>query len=235
MTGGEVRRALKALATPARAKSSAWFFKTGPGQYGEGDRFMGVSVPQQRGVARRFGALPLAEAVRLLRSKIHEERLTALFILVRQYQRGDPKAKAAVVKAYLANLEWVNNWDLVDSSAPYILGDWLKDKDPAPLYKLARSKDLWRRRVAMLSTAAFINAGRHQHTFALADLLLEDGHDLMHKAVGWMLREVGKRVDADLLRAYLTKNAARMPRTALRYSIEKFSPAERKRWLKFKV
>jgi 3-methyladenine DNA glycosylase AlkD len=226
-----VRAALEIVASPARAARSLSFFKAGKGEYGEGDRFIGVTVPEQRKVARIFQALPLPEVLRLLRSPIHEHRLTALLILVRQYQRGQDETRAQIAKAYLANTQFVNNWDLVDSSAPYILGNWLLNKDRSLLFKLAKSKVLWQRRIAIIATQEFIRNGQSEDAFAIATLLLKDEHDLMHKAVGWMLREIGKRIDVALLRVYLHRHAARMARTALRYAIEHLPPAERKRWL----
>lgn len=227
-----VRAALAAAARPDKVAALARFFKTGKGEYAEGDVFVGVTVPKQRAIAKTFRELPLAEAAKLLASKVHEERLTALFILVDRFERGDNATKRAVVDLYLANLKHVNNWDLVDSSAPQILGDWLLTRDRRLLRKLAASKDLWERRVAMLSTYALIRAGEHEDAFAIARLLMHDEHDLIHKAVGWMLREVGKRVDAELLRDFLREHAAELPRTALRYAIEHFSPEERARWMK---
>lgn len=227
-----VSKALKDLGSPERAKASARFFKTAPGQYGHGDKFIGVTVPEQRQVARQFRDLPLAETLALLQSPIHEERLTALIILVGQFARAkqDPARREAIVKAYLKHLKWVNNWDLVDSSAGYILGVWLLDKDRRLLYKLVRSKVLWERRVAMIATQAFINAGDSADALKLAALLLDDPEDLMHKAGGWMLREVGKRVSREDLRAFLRRHAAKMPRTMLRYAIEHLDKAEQKRW-----
>ena len=228
----DVRSALRAVADPARAASSARFFKTAPGQYGHGDRFLGVTVPQQRAVARRFKALPLREALALLKSPWHEERLTALLILVGQFQRSkDARAREAIVKAYLKHLKWVNNWDLVDSSAGYILGAWLLDKDRALLYQLLKSERLWERRAAMIACQAFINAGESKDALAVAQRLLDDREDLMHKAAGWMLREVGKRVSVKALRGFLEAHAGRMPRTMLRYAIEHLGPAERRRWM----
>lgn len=226
-----VRAALKKEATPGRAAASRRFFKTGKGQYGEGDRFIGVTVPTQRKVARAFQDLPLKQALLLLQSPVHEERLTALFILVRQYQRGTLEAKAQIVKAYLRHTRRVNNWDLVDSSAPHILGHWLLDKDRSLLLELAASKSLWERRIAMIATAAFIQNGESDDALAIATRLLGDEHDLMHKAVGWMLREVGKRIDVRLLRGFLKLHARTMPRTALRYAIEHLPALERQRWL----
>jgi 3-methyladenine DNA glycosylase AlkD len=229
-TAEHVRQALHALHDPARALGSARFFKTGKGQYGEGDRFIGVTVPAQRTVARAHRALPLPEIEALLASPIHEERLTALLILVEAYEGGGEETRRACFDLYLRNLAWVNNWDLVDSSAHLIVGDWLLGRDRRLLRELARSKILWERRVAMIATLAFIRAGESADAFAIATLLLGDTHDLMHKAVGWMLREVGKRAGEDTLRAYLKEHAARMPRTALRYAIERFPEGERKAW-----
>lgn len=226
-----VRSALAHAADDEKAVVLARFFKTGKGEYAEGDVFIGVTVPKQRALARTFRDLPLAEVTTLLASKVHEERLTALLILVSRFERGDDETKREVVDLYLANLKHVNNWDLVDSSAPQILGEWLLTRDRRLLRKLAVSKDLWERRVAMLSTYAFIRAGEHEDAFAIARLLMHDGHDLLHKAVGWMLREVGKRVDAELLRAFLREHASELPRTALRYAIEHFSPEERALWM----
>lgn len=233
-TAEHVREALRALHDPARALGSARFFKTGKGQYGEGDRFLGVTVPVQRTVARAHRGLPLPEIEALLASAIHEERLTALFVLVDAYEGGDDTTKRACFDLYLRNLAWVNNWDLVDASAHLIVGDWLLTRDRRILRKLARSKILWERRVAMIATLAFIRAGESEDAFAIATLLLGDTHDLMHKAVGWMLREVGKRAGEDTLRAFLKEHAAEMPRTALRYAIEHFSEAERKTWREVK-
>lgn len=233
-TAEHVREALRALHDPARALGSARFFKTGKGQYGEGDRFLGVTVPAQRTVARAHRGLPLPEIEALLASAIHEERLTALVILVDAYAGGDEKTKRACFDLYLRNLAWVNNWDLVDASAHLIVGDWLLTRDRRLLRELARSKILWERRVAMIATLAFIRAGESEDAFEIATLLLGDTHDLMHKAVGWMLREVGKRAGEDTLRAFLKEHAAEMPRTALRYAIEHFSEAERKAWREVK-
>jgi 3-methyladenine DNA glycosylase AlkD len=218
---------LEALGSPAKAKASAWFFKTGAGQYGHGDVFVGVTVPEQRRLAKRYAGLPLAELRALLASKLHECRLTALFILVRHYERGDEAARERIARFYLANRKAVNNWDLVDSSAPYILGRHLLARDRAILLRLARSRDLWETRIAIVATLAFIREGDFADTLAIAERLLGDPHDLIHKAVGWMLREVGKR-GPDALERFLAKHAARMPRTMLRYAIEKFPEKKRK-------
>ena len=234
-TAAQVERILKSLGTPERAKSSAWFFKTGVGQYGHGDVFAGVTVPEQRKVARQFRDLPLAEIDKLLANKIHECRLTALLVLVGQYQKADATACERIVQFYLAHTSRINNWDLVDSSASYILGLHLlyaDEKKRKILYRLAKSKDLWERRIAIIATLAFIvRANDYADTLALAELLLSDTHDLIHKATGWMLREVGKR-SPETLRGFLRTRANQMPRTMLRYAIERFPEGERKGWLK---
>jgi 3-methyladenine DNA glycosylase AlkD len=234
-TAEAVRRALAELARPAIAVASRRFFKTGPGEYGEGDAFMGVRVPAQRSVARRFRRLPLGEARKLLASKVHEHRLTALLILVVQYQRGDDRTRAQIVRTYRASARHVNNWDLVDSSAPYILGDWLLHSARGParreLLRLANDRSIWQRRTAMLAAGAFIRAGEADPALEVARALLDDEHDLIHKAVGWMLREVGQRVGREPLREFLRAHAGRMPRTMLRYAIEHLAPAERRRWM----
>jgi len=238
-----VRRALRAQANQVRARAVARFFKTGPGEYGEGDRFIGVTVPAQRVVARRFRDLPLAEVDHLLQSPVHEERATALLILVDQFRRAqaDPRRQKRIFRLYLRRLRFVNNWDLVDTSAAAIVGGWLcRDCSSAGLAKqarhdlltrLAQSKHLWSRRVAMIATAHFINHGEHAEAIRIATRLVNDAHDLIQKAVGWMLREVGKRASEDALRAFLTRHAATMPRTALRYAIERMSDVERAKWM----
>jgi 3-methyladenine DNA glycosylase AlkD len=234
LTATQVRAALQALHDPERALGSARFFKTGKGQYGEGDRFLGITVPAQRVVARAHRGLPPAEIEALLASPIHEERLTALLILVDTYARGELATKQECFDLYLRNLAWVNNWDLVDSSAHLIVGDWLASRDRRILRELARSTTLWERRVAMVATLAFIREGESDDAFAIATLLLGDTEDLMHKAVGWMLREVGKHSSEEALRGFLKEHAAEMPRTALRYAIERFPAEERKAWLAVK-
>ena len=227
-----VEAELRSLADPARAKGTAAFFKTGPGEYGEGDVFIGVRVPDIRKVAQTGRGLGLADLSTLLHSKIHEERLLALIILVAQYESGDADARKERFDFYLAHLAYVNNWDLVDSSAAQIVGaELLGRQDRRLLTRLAKSTVLWERRVAMIATYAFIRDGESETALRIAELLLEDEHDLMHKAVGWMLREVGKRVSEAPLRAFLETHVSKMPRTALRYAIERLPEAERKRWL----
>ena len=229
-TARAVQAALRALSDPVRAAGAARFFKTGPGEYGEGDRFLGIRVPAQRGVARAFGTLPLSEVERLLDSPIHEDRFVALEILVMQFERGDAAARARVFRFYLAHTARINNWDLVDTSARYIVGAYLFDRPRGPVFRLARSRRLWERRIAMVATHDWISRGDVADAYAVAQLLLDDPHDLMHKAVGWMLREAGV-VDRTALLTFLRQHYARMPRTALRYAIEHLPPAQRKRIL----
>lgn len=235
-TAQDVSRALMAYGTPERAAASGWFFKTGPGQYGEGDVFIGVTVPEQRTIAKEYENLPLKEIEMLLEDRRHECRATAIFILTRQFAKADKKTQAKIVRFYMKHFSRVNNWDLVDSSARPILGTWLlsqPEKERAILYKLATSKKLWERRVSIVATHAFIVEEEFKDTFAIADILLSDTEDLMHKAVGWMLREVGKRSTKDL-ESYLKKNAAIMPRTALRYALEHFPDSVRKEYMGMK-
>ncbi len=226
--------ALKKYSSPEKAKASTRFFKTAEGQYGYGDIFIGLTAPEQRLVARTYRDLPLPEIKRLLDSKIHEHRLTALLILVDMYESADQKSRAAIVKLYLSETKHINNWDLVDSSARYILGEYLGDKDRKILYKLVTSHNIWERRIAMIATHAFIRNDDFADTLKLSQLLLNDTHDLMHKAVGWTLREVGKR-SPSVLRDFLNKEATHMPRTALRYAIERFDPKERASYLAVKA
>jgi len=231
-TAAQVRAALAALGSEKKAGLAARFFKTGPGGYSEGDVFLGVSTPQQRVLASRFRELPMKEALDLLKAGAHEERLTALMIWGLQFRGAKDEAlRGRIVKSYLACTRWVNNWDLVDDSAASILGAWLADKDRSLLYRLAASPLLWERRIAMVASHHFIKRGESKDALRLARLLMEDREDLMHKAVGWMLREVGKRVSRDDLSGFLRRNAHKMPRTMLRYAIEHYSKAERKRWL----
>lgn len=223
-----VRKALRQFGSPARAAGAARFFKTGKGEYGEGDVFMGVTVPECRLVAKEFRALPLGEAEKLLMSRVHEERLTALLILVARFERGD---RERVFRLYRKRMDFINNWDLVDGSAPQIVGGWLEDRPRGLLDEWARSKDLWRRRIAMVATFHFIRRGESEDAIRIAGLLVGDRHDLIHKAVGWMLREVGKRADAGALDRFLRRHAAGMPRVMLRYAVERLTPAERGMWM----
>ena len=226
-----LKREMAQLADPERARIMAWFLKTGKGEYGEGDRFLGINTPIERKLARKYRDLKLGDALRLLASPMHEHRAVALMILADQYRRGDASTKQTLFDSYLHHTQHVNNWDLVDGSAPYIVGENLVDRPRQILYRLARSPSLWERRIAMIATAAFIRRGELKDTFAIAQLLLDDEHDLIHKAVGWMLREAGKRSPAELI-AFLKRNYSRLPRTALRYAIERLPESERKRALK---
>lgn len=226
MTSQTVEAALHALASPARAVLLQRFFKTGPGQYGEGDQFLGLNLPQQRLVAREFRALPLAETEKLLHSPWHECRQTALIIWTLQFQKAGPAGRQAIHEAYLANRRFVNNWNLVDITAPLLLGTYLLDKDRAPLYNLAAEPHLWSQRMSLVATLALIRKNQFQDTFALAEQLFSHPHDLIHKATGWMLREVGKR-NEEALEEFLTDHHNQLPRTALRYAIERLPPARR--------
>lgn len=219
----------KKQGTKKRAQGAARYFKTGPGQYGAGDIFCGLTVPQCRVIAKQFNELPLTEIAKLLKSKIHEIRLIGLLILVDQYKKTDSKKR--LVDFYLKNTKYINNWDLVDLTAHKILGDYLLNKSTALLESMALSKNLWERRIAVISTAAHIKNNNFKPILSLSRKLLTDEHDLMHKAIGWMLREMGKRSLKDL-RAFLNEHSRRMPRTMLRYAIEKLSEKERQYYLK---
>lgn len=230
-----VRDALRLVRNSERAENSQKFFKTDPGQYGEGDVFVGVTVPQQRQVAKKYSSLPLGEVEKLLQSKIHEERLTALIILVNMYTRAAGPEQQEIYDFYLAHTDWINNWDLVDSSAPYIVGAHLLARDRSALTTLAHSAGLWERRIAILATAWFIRKGESHDTFVIANILLLDEHDLIHKAVGWMLREVGKSCGQEVEEEFLRQHYKAMPRTMLRYAIERFDEPLRQRYLKGEV
>lgn len=226
----ELKKELQSLADKNRATASAWFFKTGSGQYGAGDKFIGIRVPAQRKVAYKYLDLELSYVRELLQSPIHEHRFVALEILVAKYERGDLKTKKTMFDFYLKNRKFVNNWDLVDTSAGYILGDYLLTRNKTVLFKLARSKALWDKRIAIIATQGFIKEGQFMETLKIAELLLNDKHDLIHKAVGWMLREVGNRSPETELK-FLDKYCLKMPRTMLRYAIEKFPEKKRKYYL----
>lgn len=226
-----LKNELAAAANPEKAAGMARFFKTGKGQYGEGDRFLGITVPIQRKIALRYTALPLTELERLLRSAYHEHRFTALEILVAQYERGTPQIRDAVFAFYLGQTARINNWDLVDTSAPYIVGEHVAQSSREVLHRLAVSGSLWERRIAIVSTLALIRMGDVGETFLIGEKLLSDKHDLMHKAVGWMLRETGK-VSRPLLLRFLYDHHAQLPRTALRYAIERFTAEERSKLMK---
>ena len=229
LTAALVKRALAQFALPERAVGVARFFKTGRGEYGEGDVFIGCTVPECRLVAKEFRALPLAEAEKLMMSRVHEERAVGLFILVAQFERS-PDRK--IFQLYRKRMAFVNNWDLVDLSAPAIVGGWLADKPRGFLDRLAKSKVLWYRRIAIVATFYFIRRGEWKDAIRIAELLVKDEQDLIHKAVGWMLREVEKRASSRALDTFLRRYAATMPRTMLRYAIERLTPAEKEKWMK---
>jgi 3-methyladenine DNA glycosylase AlkD len=230
MTSAELKREFRAAGTPARASGAARFFKTGPGEYGEGDVFIGVTVPDLRRIVRRYKALPLDQVERLLAAREHEVRSAALLILVAQYERGGEAQRAEILDLYLRNTRHINNWDLVDCSCREIVGAHARNGSRMLLFKLAKSKSLWERRIAMVSTMALVREGDLDDALRVAELLLDDPHDLIHKAIGWVLRVVGDVDRAALLR-FLQNHYDRVPRTALRYAIEHFSPAERKKLL----
>ena len=227
----EIKRDLWNLANPERAVLCQRYFKTKKGEYGEGDQFIGNTVPDVRKVAKKHRDTSLADVRVCLHSKIHEERLCALIILTEKYVRVDEKEQKKIFDLYLKNLKWVNNWDLVDQSAPRIAGRYLLGRPKDILYKLAKSKKVWERRVAILSTLNFIVNKKYEDTLKIAEILLTDKHDLLHKAVGWMLREVGKR-GLKVEEKFLKKYSSKMPRTMLRYAIEKFPEAKRLEYLK---
>jgi 3-methyladenine DNA glycosylase AlkD len=227
-----IRGRLRALADPAQAAILQRFFKTGPGEYGEGDVFIGVKVPSIRALVREFKGFAVASAASLLESEVHEERMLALLLLVHRFERSKDEAeRQRIHDLYLARTARIDNWDLVDVTAPQIVGGWLVDRERAVLYELARSRSLWERRIAMIATFFFIRRGDFADALAIAGILVGDDHDLIHKAVGWMLREVGNR-DLAAEEAFLEKHYQKMPRTMLRYAIEKFEEPRRQAYLK---
>jgi 3-methyladenine DNA glycosylase AlkD len=227
----EITERLMALGSRDHAAVNQRFFKTGPGEYGEGDIFLGIKVPVLRKLAKEYLDLPLKEVKKILASKYHEERLLALLIMVGQFSRGDEKKKKSIYELYLKSTAFINNWDLVDMSAHYIVGPYLMDKSRERLYELAQSKSFWERRIAIMSTFYFIKNNEFTDTLKIAGMLLCDTEDLIHKAVGWMLREIGKR-QLKTEEAFLKEYYQKMPRTMLRYAIEKFPEPKRKHYLK---
>lgn len=229
MSAEDLKRDLAKVASDEYAHSLARFFQTGQGGYGEGDVFIGVRVPDNRKVCREYKSLPLAEVQKLLESPVHEHRLAAVIIMNEQFRRADQIERKAIYECYMSALDegYINNWDIVDTSAGHIVGEYLRDTDRSALIKLARGKNLWARRVAIIATSAYIGTGDGSTTLELARLLLHDREDLIHKAVGWMLREVGKRVDEATLTGFLDEHASQMPRTMLRYASERLSPTQR--------
>lgn len=226
-----LKKELNKLKNPEEAKILSRFFKTGKGEYGEGDIFLGVKVPILRQISKKYQSLSLVKIGDLLESKIHEHRMCALIILTEKYQKSSLEEKTDIFNFYLKNTRNINNWDLVDLSAPKIIGDFLLKRKREILYDLAKSEMLWERRISIISTFAFIRNNDFEDTIKISTLLLKDKEDLIHKAVGWMLREIGKR-DENILEEFLEKNYKIMPRIMLRYSIEKFSPRKRKYFLK---
>lgn len=230
-SAAEIEARLHGMGDPDHARFVAGYFRTGPGEYGHGDRFIGIRIPALRSLAREYRGVSVDAAGALLRSEWHEARLFALLLLVDAYKRGDADTRETIYRLYLANTRYVNNWDLVDSSAPYIVGAHLETRDRGVLDKLARSESLWERRIAILATQHFIRQGDFSPTLRIAEVLVDDGHDLIHKAVGWMLREVGNR-DRAAEESFLIRHHRTMPRTMLRYAIEKFPPDLRQRYLR---
>ncbi len=227
----KLKKDLLKLKNPKKAKILSRFFKTGKGEYGKGDVFLGIVVPEQREVAKKYPDLSLENIQKLLSSKIHEHRLISLFILIIRYKKADNVGKKEIFNFYLRNTKNINNWDLVDLSAPNIIGSYLLDKPRNILYKLAKSNNLWERRIGIMATFGFIKNNQFKDTLKISEILLNDKHDLIHKAVGWMLREIGKRnklVEEKFLKKYYKK----MPRTMLRYAIERFDESKRKFYLR---
>ncbi len=227
----EIKNKLQKLGDKKRAEHLKGYFKTGPGEYGEGDIFLGIPVPELRKLSRVYRDIPLETTKTLLESPIHEERMLALLILVLKYANGDAGAQKRIYTLYLNNTKFINNWDLVDLSAHYIVGPFLMDKSKKPLYRLAASRSLWERRIAIMATFHYIRQNFYSVTLKIAEILISDKEDLIHKAVGWMLHEVGKR-DLQTEEEFLKPRYKNMPRTMLRYAIEKFSTTKRQRYLK---
>ncbi|MBU4284635.1 DNA alkylation repair protein [Patescibacteria group bacterium] len=227
----DIEREIKKHADPKRAKSSLWFFKTRKGEYGEGDVFLGINNPTARKIAKEFSSLAINDLSKVIKSKFHEERLIALLILVSKFQKTDEENRRKIYNFYLKHTQYINNWDLVDLSAYKIVGAYLEDKDKKILYELAKSKSIWKRRIAILSTFHYIGHGNSREALKIAEILLNDKHDLIHKAVGWMLREIGKCCGEEIEEKFLRKYYKIMPRTMLRYAIERFGEKKRKFYL----
>jgi 3-methyladenine DNA glycosylase AlkD len=234
MTALEIKTRLKKLASPDKTKILQRFFKTGPGQYGEGDIFHGITVPVLRALTKEYDGITLNEVLSLLSSGVHEERLIALLLLVRAFTRGDAGLQKKIYKSYLQNTQYINNWDLIDLTAPQIVGAYLTTKNRKPLYILAGSRDLWQRRISIISTFTFIKQHDFTDTLAISEKLLNDKHDLIHKSVGWMLRETGKR-NIETEELFLQQHYKKMPRTMLRYAIERFPEGKRKKYLRGEI
>ncbi len=234
MTVQDIQKRLKKLGNKQHAAISRRFFKTGPGEYGEGDVFIGIRVPVLRKLVKEYSDLSVEDTAILLRSKIHEERLLALLLLVRLFSKGDHVTQTIIYDTYLEHTKFVNNWDLVDSSAEHIVGAYLMDRNKAVLYHLAQSKDLWQRRISIMSTFHFVKRHELSETLKISKMLLFDPQDLIHKATGWMLREIGKR-HLQTEESFLKVHYKKMPRTMLRYAIEKFPEQKRQRYLKGRI
>lgn len=226
-----IKKELFSLGSRKKAELLQKFFKTGKGQYGEGDVFIGVMVPQVRNIVKKYKDIEISETIKLLHSKEHELRLAALLILVEKYNKSDEGMKRKIFNAYLGNTKYINNWDLIDLTAPRIIGKYLYSKDRGILKKLAKSKSLWERRISLLATFHFIDNGEFKDSLKLAKLLLDDKEDLIHKAIGWMLREIWKR-DPRITESFIRKYIRKMPRTSLRYAIERMPEKRRKEFLK---
>lgn len=216
---------------PERAKHSLRFFKTGKGEYGEGDRFIGLNTPEVKNLVKEFTDLPYSEVQKALEGKFHEERLVGLLLLVKRFEKGNDEEKKKVFEMYVDNTKHINNWDLVDVTADKIVGPYLKDQDKSPLYKFSKSKSLWERRIAIISTYCYIKNANPKETLKIAEILLHDKEDLIHKAVGWMLREIGKQCGEEKEEEFLKKYYRTMPRTMLRYAIERFTEEKRRMYL----
>jgi len=230
MNAKEISKRLQKMGDKEDARFLQGFFKTGVGQYGEGDIFLGIRVPAIRKLAKEYNNLPTEEILSLLKSPYHEVRLFALISLVNTFAKADETIQKKIYDLYLANTNYINNWDLVDLSAPNIVGAFLLAKDRKPLYQLVKSKSLWERRIAVLATFYFIKNNQFADSLKIAAILLQDKEDLIHKAVGWMLREVGKR-DMECAETFLQKHCRVMPRTMLRYAIERFAPSKRRKYM----
>lgn len=231
MGAKQLIRELKQLADPEQAAQLQRFFKTGPGEYGHGDRFLGIRMPQLRKAVKGHLEIPLSDMDALLHTNVHEYRMAALLILTYCYPKADKGQQTRIYKYYLANTRWINNWDLVDVTVTHVVGAHLMNRSRKVLYQLARSESLWERRISIVATFAFIRQNQIEDTLKIADLLLGDNHDLIHKAVGWMLREVGKR-DCESMEYFLLPRYSGMPRTMLRYAIEKLPESRRQAYLK---
>ena len=234
MSLNEIRKTLKEFEDKKKARELQRFFKTGPGEYGEGDIFLGIKVPVLRNIAKKYRDISLPEIEKLLHSPIHEERFLSLVLLTQSFTRSNEREKKKLYEFYLENTGYINNWDLVDTSAEHIIGEFLRDKSKKPLHALARSRSLWERRIAIIATFTFIKQNDFNETLKIAKMLLTDNADLIHKALGWMLREVGKR-DLQTEEIFLEEHYNKMPRVMLRYAIEKFPEEKRRMYLKGEI